>query len=472
MAPVRGDFGNPGTTNRRILHAAATVGIFTVGVKSLAMFKEVAVANSFGRSDAVEAFLAAYLLPGFVIVLAAGSLNTALVPTFIQVRQVQGQAAAQRLFSTCMVWSQGLLVGLSVVLASVAPFLIRAIGSSFSAAKLQLCTRLFYALLPLILLGGIAANLSAILNAGKCFWLPAIAPILTPFLTLVLLLTRARIWGVWSLVIGVLLGAFLECFLLGVALAHRGVHVLPRWHGYSPEVRQVGKQYIPLLVGSLLGTGVTVIDQSMAARLGTGSVAALVYGNRVVSVVVGLTGMSLSAAVIPYFSELVALGNWKECRHTLQTFARLLLMGMTPVCMLLVAFSPALVRLLFQRGAFTGQDTVVVSRVQAMYALQIPFYAAGLLYVRMLTALKRNDLVMISAGISLALDIVLNLICMKFLGVAGIALATSLFYAASLLFAVLMARHLLSDKFSSQIARTVSQRHAPARMALLSNGSE
>ena len=78
-----------------------------------------------------------------------------------------------------------------------------------------------------------------------------------------------------------------------------------------------------------------------------------------------------------------------------------------------------------------------------MYALQIPFYAAGLLYVRMLTAMKRNDLVMISAGISLTLDVVLNLVCMRFMGVAGIALSTSLFYAASLLFAFIMARRLL-----------------------------
>jgi putative peptidoglycan lipid II flippase len=130
----------------------------------------------------------------------------------------------------------------------------------------------------------------------------------------------------------------------------------------------------------------------------------------------------------------------------------MLLLIMTPICVLLIAFSPALVRLLFQRGAFTAQDTLVVSRVQAMYALQIPFYAAGLLYVRMLTALRRNDLVMISAGISLALDVVLNLICMRFWGVAGIALSTSLFYVASLSFAFYMARRLLRQNSEQQNA--------------------
>ena len=452
---------NPATINRRIFHAAATVGVLGVVVKLIAMFKEVAIANYFGRNSAVDTFLVAYLLPGFVVVLIAGSLNAAFIPTFIHVRHKNGEQEAQRLFSSCMVWSQGLLLALALVLASVGPVLIRAIAPGFSAGKMQLCTHLFYALLPAILLSGIASNYSAILNASKCFWLPAISPVLTPSLTLGLLLTRARSWGAWSLVGGVLLGGFGECLVLGSTLKYRGIHLRPRWHGYTPEVREVGLQYIPLLVGSVLVSGVTVVDQSMAAWLQPGSVAALAYGNRMVSVVVGLTATSLSAAVIPYFSEMVSQRNWEGCRHTLQTYTRILLLVMAPICALLIAFSPALVRLLFQRGAFTAHDTLVVSRVQTMYALQIPFAAAGLLYVRMLTALRRNALVMISAGIGLALDVVLNLVCMKYMGVAGIALSTSLFYAASLLFALLMVRHLLSGNIAAQIANRGPTRRMP-----------
>jgi putative peptidoglycan lipid II flippase len=445
VVALMGGWRNPVTINRRIFRAAATVGAFSVGVKLIAMFKELAVASYFGRSDAVDVFLAAYLIPGFVVALVAGSLNAAFIPTFIQVREQDGQDAAQRLFSSCMVWSHGLLLGLSVLLAGIAPYLLRALAPGFSAVKLQLCTDLFYAMLPLILLSGVAANFAAIFYARKCFWLPAISPLLTPLLTLVLLLTRARAWGAWSLAEGAVLGGFCECVLLGVALRCTGIRIWPRWHGLTPDVRRVGSQYAPLLLAGVLTSGVTVVDQSMATWLQPGSVAALAYGNRIVGVVVGLTATSLSAAVIPYFSEMVAAREWEACQNTLRTYTRMLLLVMTATCVLLIAFSPALVRLLFQRGAFTVQDTIVVSRVQAMYALQIPFYAAGLLYVRLLTAMKRNDLVMISAGINLGLDVVLNLICMKWLGVAGIALSTSLFYLGSLAFAAVMGRRLLRE---------------------------
>jgi putative peptidoglycan lipid II flippase len=443
IASLIGWSRSPATANHKIFRAAATVGTLTVGVKLIALSKEIAVANYFGRSDAVDAFLAAYLVPGFVIALVAGSLSAALIPTFIQVRQRDGEGAAQRLFSSCMVWSQSLLLGLSVLLAGTAPYLFRALARGFSADKLQLCTHLLYAMLPLILLSGLAANFTAIFYANKCFWIPAISPMLTPLLTCVLLLTRARIWGAWSLAAGAVLGGLCECVLLGTALRRKGTYIWPRWHGLTPDVRQVGLQYLPLLFGALLTSGVTVVDQSMAAWLQPGSMAALAYGNRIVSVVVGLTATSLSAAVIPYFSEMVVARNWGACRDTLKTYTRILLPVMTAICALLIALSPVLVRQLFQRGAFSAQDTMTVSRVQVMYALQIPFYAAGVLYVRLLTAMNRNDLVMISAGINLGLDVVLNLVCMKWFGVAGIALSTSLFYVGSLAFAVLMARRLL-----------------------------
>jgi putative peptidoglycan lipid II flippase len=181
----------------------------------------------------------------------------------------------------------------------------------------------------------------------------------------------------------------------------------------------------------------------MAARLQPGSVAALAYGNRIISVVMGLVAVSLSAAVIPYFSEMVTRHQWEDCRHTLNTYTRLIAMLAIPVCLGLVFFSQPIVHLLFQRGAFTESDTNIVARVQLMYAFQIPFYAVGLIYIRLLTAMKRNDIVMFSALLNLTLDVILNIVCIHFLGLPGIALSTSLFYVGSFIFAVVMCRRVL-----------------------------
>ncbi|MGD0730956.1 MAG: murein biosynthesis integral membrane protein MurJ [Terracidiphilus sp.] len=437
-------FSVPSTVNLRIFHAAATVGVFSVLVKLVATLKELAIANSFGRGDAVDAFLLALMIPSFVVALVAGSLNAALIPSYVQVREHEGEEAAQKLLSGSLFWSLIMLLTVALVLAAGAPALFRAIAPGFPPAKLALTTRFFYVLLPMVLLSGITVNCGAVLNARRSFWLPAITPMLSPALMIVLLM-GTRTFGVWALPIGLVLGTFLESVLLMGALWRRGILFLPRWYPATPALRRVRAQYIPLLFGSVLSSGVVIVDQTMAARLQPGSVAALGYGNRIVNVVVALTAVSLSSAVIPYFSEMVARRQWAQCRHTLKTYTWLIASVTIPVGLGIALLSQPIVRLLFQRGAFTAADTALVARVQAMYAFQIPVYAVSLLYIRLLTALNRNDLVMISALINLTLDVILNIICIRFFGLPGIALSTSLFYAGSLIYAVVVCRRVLRN---------------------------
>jgi putative peptidoglycan lipid II flippase len=453
-------FRSPRTVNHQIFRAASTVALLSAGVKVIATVKELAVARSFGRGDALDAFLIAYMLPAFVVTLVAITLNSALVPTFIQVRTDQGDAAAQRLFSSAMLWSQGLLLTVTIALAAAGPFILRHIASGFPPAKLALTLHLFYALLPLILLSGVASNCGSVLNACGRFAIPALMPLTTPALTLLLLLTRVHQWNISVLVVGALLGAAIEVVCIAWALRHRGFHLEFRWYGLSAELRQVGTQYLPLLVAGLLSSGVGIVDQSMAAMLEPGSVAALSYGNRIVSVIVGLTSASLCTAVIPYLSQMVATQDWTGCRRTLQTYTRVVSFALIPVAIVLVLGSSTIVRLLYQRGAFTIADTVLVSRVQAMYALQLLFCGVGMLYGRLLVAMKRNDLIMVGAALNLTLDVVLNIICMRYFGVAGIALSTSLFYFGSFLFCRTMANRLLSQKETLGLAAVVLREQA------------
>src|SRR5213078_2946531 len=137
---------------------------------------------------ALDAFLMAFLLPQFVITLVGGSLNFALIPTYIQVREHEGQEAAQRLFSSVMVWSAGLLIALSVVLALTVSYTLPISASGFSAEKLALATALYYTLLPCLVFSGMATTWSAILNAQDRFALVAAAPMVTSVVTLLVLL--------------------------------------------------------------------------------------------------------------------------------------------------------------------------------------------------------------------------------------------------------------------------------------------
>jgi putative peptidoglycan lipid II flippase len=431
------------SVHRRILGVTLTVGGLTVAVKLIAMLKEAIVARQFGTGDAIEAFLIAMVLPQFAINLVGGSLNAALIPTYIHVREHGGADAAHRLFASVTALSLAILIVLSIALGLAAPVILPLVASGFPAWKLALAATAFRWLLPTLVLSGLTTTWSAVLNAGDRFAIAAAAPAATSVLTLVLVGLKGSEWGIDALVAGTLGGAVLEAGLVGWGLARRGTSLIPRWRGLNADVTQVIGQYTPMLTGAFLMGGTAVVSQSMAAMLGPGSVSALAYGSKLTTLVLGILAVAVSTAVLPPFSRMVAVGEWSALRHALRTYSRLLLAVTVPMTIVLIALSKPLVVILFQRGAFTATDAQIVAWTQAMYLLHVPLFVVGMLLVRLISALRANRILMWGSGLNLLVNVALTYVLMRRFGVAGIALATSLMYVGSVAFLWIAASRLL-----------------------------
>ena len=419
------------SVNRRIFAAMVTVGFAGVLLKIVAMGKDVAVASYFGTSDAMDAFFIALALPTFALGVVAGSIPAALVPAYVRVKDREGEAAARRLTSTVLVAAVAALAVAAALLVVFAPLILPVIGATFTGEKLALTKRLFFLLSPAIVLSGISTIFAAILNAHERFALAAWTPAFAPVLTIALLFTAGQGLGIYALGIALLAGWALEVVVLGQSVRQRNLLSFPRWGDWHPEIRQVIGQYAPMVVGAAVMGSSPLIDQSMAASLGPGSVAELAFGSKIVAAALGVGTTALSTAIFPHFSGMVAAGNWAGARHTLRTYSRLILYVAIPTVALIVGFSDAIIRVLFERGEFSAASTHAVARVQALYALQIPFYVLGIIGVRMLSATGGNRILMwVSIG-NFVSNIVGNLVFMRFWGVAGIALSTSVVYLVS-----------------------------------------
>jgi putative peptidoglycan lipid II flippase len=422
------------TVNRRIFRAAAAVTVAGIVVKAVATIKEFVVAGVFGRSDAMDAYLTAFLIPNVLINLISESMNQALVPTLVRVQEKEGRDRAQELLSSSMLWISLFLGIASFGMAVFARTYFPLIASNFPAPKLELSIHLFFGLLPIVMITGIATNCTAVLNTFDRFALPALAPVVTPIaIALGALLMSGRL-GIWALVYASLAGALVHCGLVVGMMESHGYRFTLRWHGMTTAMREVAQQYGPVLLSGLVASGGLLVDQAMAATLSAGSVSALAYANRFVTVFLLVLAGAVSTAVTPYFSQMIAQENWSVCRQTLRTWFKITALISVPAALILIVGSHLLIRITFQHGAFGPDDTEVVAPVLAMYAIQIPFFVCSRVFYRFLIAMRRTDLILYCGILNLLLDIVLNIILMHWFGVAGIALATSLWTASTLLF--------------------------------------
>jgi len=437
-----GDFGR-GSTNRRMLDAALLVGVATLLVKALSAGKELVVAYRLGTSAELDAFLFAYMFPLLLVGVLSGALQSAFVPRYLATAQQLGQPAADRLAASFSTLLSVILLAACCVFVPIALALIPRLARGFTPVAVGMARNYLWLLAPVIFLNGLAGFWVGVLNARERFLPAAMAGAITPLVLMLLLLVGWASLGSRALVFGTVIGGVIELLVVLVLAARLRTPLFAARLSWNAEQRAVMEQFLPAAAGSLLMGGTLVVDQTMASWLEPGSVAALSYGTRLTLVLVSVTTMALGTAALPFFSRMVAEGDVAGIRATLRSYTRLIVLAGMPLVVLLVALSPWLIHLLFERGAFTAEDTRTVALVQALYALQIPFITWGILAVRLISSLQANNALLWGSIISLALNCVLNLVLSRWLGVAGIALSTSIVYMASCVFFAFVIRRQL-----------------------------
>src|SRR5260370_13867676 len=122
-------------------------------------------------------------------------------------------------------------------------------------------------------------------------------------------------WGALALVLGPTAGTLCEVCFLAAALRLHGIRVTPVPPRWTQPARQVLTQYLPMAIGSIMLGGSNLIDQMMAATLTAGSVSALNFGTRVTGVIIAIGPTALSTAILPRFSKMTALADWRGVRR-------------------------------------------------------------------------------------------------------------------------------------------------------------
>ena len=225
------------------------------------------------------------------------------------------------------------------------------LGTGFDPAKLDLAASLFYVVVGIILVNGLSGVAAAVLDARERFAVTSTAALAVPAGTFAVLLMLAPRWGIFALAAGTLVGFTAELALLIAGLGRHGLWQWPRLSGFDDDLRRVAHQYAPAALAALFASSSLVVDQSLAASLSSGNVSVLMYGNKIIALVIAIVAVNLSTVLFPKFSRMIVAREWDVLERTITTYGWGILAGAVPAVALFAHFSEPLVRLLFQRGA-------------------------------------------------------------------------------------------------------------------------
>ena len=411
--------------NRQLLNASFAVALTILFVKLAAVLKEMIVAWRFGISDDLDAFTVALIVPFSLISIVAAAFQSAFIPVYVRVQELEGTEAAQSLISNALTLIIALFSLALILMLLAAPIYLHYLAPAFGEQKYALTLKLTGIIAPILIFSGISNIFGAVLNAKNSFVAVSLTPLITTVLIVTALWFAARIE---ALAMAVKLGAMCEVLWLGWKLRKTGIRFRLGLDIFNVKLKETLRQAGSLMLGNFLLSGVGVISVAIAGSLAAGSVSSFSYASKLIALPNGLLATALGATLVPYFSRLSVQSEWQQMRTTLHRFLQLAFLLTLPIAIIFMVFPQFITRQLFQRGAFAENDVATVSTVLFCFALQLPFYVGGVLSARLLQALQSNhDLLKVSAA-SLLVNIVLTLILSNLFDVAGIALAVSLTY--------------------------------------------
>ena len=414
-----------------LIRSVATVGGYTMISRVLGFARDILIAASLGAGPVADAFFVAFKLPNFFRRLfAEGAFNAGFVPLFSGLLTTDGRARAVAFAE------QALSVLLATLLLFVSlfqiamPWVMQVLAPGFvdDPAKFDLAVLFTRLTFPYLLFISLVSLLGGVLNSLQRFAAVAATPILLNICLIAAITVGAEFtptpghalsWGVAAA------GAVQFVWLL-LALGREGIALrlpLPR---LTPGVRELLRLMLPAAIGAGVVQINLVVDIILASLLPDGSVSYLFYADRLNQLPIGVVGVAVGTALLPLMSRQVAGGQHGDARASLNRAVELSLLLAVPAAAAFIVMPDALVTTLFQRGAFGAAESQATALALMAYAVGLPAYVLVKVLGPAFFARKDTRTPVITGGISMVVNIILNLILMQFLAHAGLALATAL----------------------------------------------
>ncbi len=427
----------------RVVLQALSMAFGTMTSRVLGLIRD-QVFTALFNSTVTDAWVVAFRIPNmFRRLLGEGSLSVSFIPVFVDAQVADETGARSRNlvngFYTMLLIFLGALTALGIVFAE--PIVRLIVEDHFNSipGKFELTVYMTQIMFGFIFLMSTYAFFMGILNALGQYALPAMAP---TFFNIAMILSN--FWpGEWqshqgeALAWGVLAGGLLQTGILFPALMKSGFFPKIQWNGFTKDISKVWLNMIPGMLGMGLLQIMTIVNTNFTSSLGKKANTAIYLADRLLELPLSLVSVSLGTALLPTLASLWAKGEKEKTTETANYYLRLNLFVAVPAALGLFFLSTPIVQLLFERGQFLPEDTLVTASVLEIYSFTLILSSSVRVLVPSYYAVKNTWFPAVVSACCLVVHILVAPIWMQYWGIRGLVGSTCMTAGLNLLCLIL-----------------------------------
>ena len=399
--------------------------LLTILSKILGFGRDIFLSYFYGASNISDIYLISLTIPTVIIAILGKGISAGFVPMYTRIEQRDGIEEANQ-YTNNVINFVILFCTLIFILGLVfTESIVKLFASGFTGETLDLTITFSRITLIGVYFIGLNYVYTAYLQIKGVFVIPTLMGLPANILMIASIFLSIHT-NIYTLSIGSLIALFSQ-FLLLLIFGYKSNYRYKYNLDYKDE--KIRKMFI-LALPAILGTSVAqinlLIDRSLASQIVVGGITALKYSSTLSGVIIGIFVLSISSVLYPKISKICAENKMEELKSVLSSATGAINLLVIPAIVGLLIFAEPFVELLFGRGQFDSKAIAMTSSALFFYAIGL----IGLSHREILTntfySLQDTKTPMINAATAMGLNIVLNFVLSSFLGISGLALATSI----------------------------------------------
>ncbi|MFD0270550.1 murein biosynthesis integral membrane protein MurJ [Streptomyces sp. NPDC127106] len=381
------DRGAPAPLGRFLAKAAAVTAGLTAAGSVLGLARDQTIAHLFGAGHDSDAFLISWTVPEMAsTLLIEDAMALLMVPAFSHAlaRRAASRAGLSRvearaqdpvrlLVRATLPRLAAFLAAVAAVLVVAAPLVVAVLAPGLPDPGLAVeCTRLTALT---VLSFGLAGYFSAALRAHRSFVSPAAIYVSYNVGIIGTMVALHTLWGVRAAAAGVAAGGLLmvlvqlPSFIRNVGFGQLRAKDAPRSQRDRDRPTLIALGVIaPVICFAVFRQSQVLVERFLAASLPPGAISHLNYAQKVAQMPMVLSLM-ICTVTFPVVAQAMAGGEREKARRRVEQDLALACLAVLMGTALVIGYAPQIIEVLFERGAFTHEDTEATAAVMRVYGL-------------------------------------------------------------------------------------------------------
>lgn len=400
----------------------AILSIATICSKLIGFLREVISAQKFGLSDDFDIYLSVFVIPSLITSLLLYAVPNIVIPKLKLNGNIDNKGF-YNYFSSRFFYPYILILVLIVILYNIClPIYIDYL--ELSESKYILAIKIGRLLSLYVLFEALFNILTVSFNAREKFFAPAFLHLTLQISVIISLILYSDKVGILAIGYGLAIGGILEfLFFIFLLIKEDVLKYFVVKISYVPNLISTS---IVIIVVEFMGQLYSLADRMYVSEIPSGYITGLYYANILKELPFVILGVSLGGVLLPKFTQMYQNGEQVQLMKLVWKLSLKVFLLATCVVLFLIYCGSCLITILFERGAFTVENTILTSKLLSLYSVGLPFIFIHFLLVKFYYSIQASKIILITTFLSILFKFILNYCFVLNEYYEGMALSTSL----------------------------------------------